>query len=206
MPTTLSHPAQLSFLLHQIFLHFKILSFGLKVRFEPLNVSSAVGFFKKKLFEGKITTMWIIPRTGLCDSQHANVGRSQPGQVTSGRAFGGRCDPDTLAQCPKRPLPWSWGSETEHIAIWLWSVAQGHFVFNETCPAGSEQDAEGMGGFYWKWTGSHEEASWGAGSSSVVILTPDSEMLDCCSVALFLWSSVIRLNFQLLSMVRQTNT
>lgn len=48
--------------------------------------------------------MRIIPRTGLCDSQDANVGTSQPGQVTAGRASGGPCDPDTFAECPKRPM------------------------------------------------------------------------------------------------------
>ena len=61
-----------------------------------------------------------------------------------------------LQSAPKGP--WSWGSQAEHIAgvfesIWLWSVAQVRFVFNENCPVGSERDAEGMDGFFWKWTG-----------------------------------------------------
>ena len=95
--------------------------------------------------------MRIISRTGLCDSQDANVGTSQPGQVTAGRASGGPWILILLQSAPKGP--WSWGSQAEHIAgvfesVWLWSVAQVRFVFNENCPVGAGRDAEGMDGFF----------------------------------------------------------
>lgn len=76
-----------------------------------------------------------------------------------------------LQSAPKGP--WSWGSQAEHIAgvfesVWLWSVAQVRFVFNENCPVGSERDAEGMDGFFESGPGVKEEPSWGASSSSMV--------------------------------------